>query len=107
MTAAFEAPYAKRLGSPLIEPAIEAMLMMLTPRPDVWYSSSILGSAARIATYIARTLRLKLNSQSFGAQSRIVPLCTYPAQLNRIDSGGGPSRVRPTPPPSSPPSAPL
>ena len=47
------------------------MLMMLPPP-----FSSIFGSAARIVTYIARTLRLKLKSQSFGVQSRIVPWWT-------------------------------
>ena len=37
---------------------------------------SIAGSAHWIVMYIARTLRLKLKSQSLGVQSRIVPLCT-------------------------------
>src|SRR6266496_2550793 len=71
ITAAFDAPYAKRLGSPLIDDAIDAMLMMLPPP-----AASIFGSAHLIDMYIARTFRLKLKSQSFGAQSRIVPLWT-------------------------------
>ena len=41
--------------------------------------------------YIARTFRLKLKSQSFGVQSRIVPWCTKPAQLNSTSSGGSSS----------------
>jgi hypothetical protein len=53
--------------------AIELMLTMLDPRPVSANFASIFGSVHRIVTYIARTLRLKLNSQSFGAQSRIVP----------------------------------
>ena len=76
ITAAFDAPYTKRLGSPFKLDAIELMLMMLDPRPLSANLASIFGNAQRIAMYIARTLRLKLNSQSFGAQSRIVPLCT-------------------------------
>ena len=38
--------------------------------------ASIFGTAAWIATYIARTLRFMLKSQSFGVQSRIEPWCT-------------------------------
>ncbi len=47
--------------------------MIEEARPVCSYFASIFGSVALIVTYIARTLRLKLNSQSFGAQSRIVP----------------------------------
>ncbi len=44
--------------------------------PVFWCLSSIFGAAAWIATYIARTLRFMLKSQSFGVQSRIEPWCT-------------------------------
>src|SRR6185503_16954036 len=74
MTAAFDAPYAKRLGRPFTLDAIDAMLMMLAPVPVVSNFVSIFGSVERMVTYIARTFRLKLNSQSLGSQSRIVPL---------------------------------
>ena len=39
------------------------------------------GSSARVTRYIDFTFRSKLESQSFGVQSRIVPWCTKPAQL--------------------------
>ncbi len=41
--------------------------------PVFWCLSSIFGSAALIAMYIARTFRLKLKSQSFDVHSRMVP----------------------------------
>jgi hypothetical protein len=50
--------------------------MMLIHRRSSWWCSSIFGSAAWIATYIARTFRLKLKSQSLGVQSSTVPWCT-------------------------------
>jgi hypothetical protein len=81
---------------PLIEPATEAMLTMLPPP-----FASILGSAHFMVMYMARTLSLKLKSQSLGEQSRMVPLCTYPAQLNRIDSGGNSSMILAIAPSSS------
>ena len=43
---------------------------------------SMPGRKARVTRYIDFTLRLKLKSQSLGVQSRIVPWCTKPAQLN-------------------------
>ena len=49
------------------------MLMMLALPPVLAQCSSILGSAHWIVTYIARTLRSKLNAQSFGVQSSTVP----------------------------------
>jgi len=59
-----------------MDPAMLAMLMMLAHEPVAWCFSSIAGTAARIATYIARAFRLKLKSQSFGVQSRMLPWCT-------------------------------
>ena len=77
ITAAFDRAVDEAVGQPLDRAAIDAMLMMLDARPpSARTSSSIFGSAARIATYIARTFRLKLKSQSFGVQSRIVPWWT-------------------------------
>ena len=58
---------------PLIDPATEAMLMIDAQLPVFWCLSSIFGSAALIAMYMARTFRLKLKSQSFGVHSSTVP----------------------------------
>ena len=58
--------------------------------PVLWNCFSMRGSTARVTVYIDRTFRFMLKSQSFGSQSRIVPWCTKPAQLNRICSGGRP-----------------
>ena len=54
----------------------EAMLM-IEPPP----ASSILGSAADIVFHMARTLRLKLKSQSTSVVSKMLPWWTKPAQL--------------------------
>ena len=48
---------------------------------------SMPGRKARVTRYIDFTLRLKLKSQSFGVQSRMVPWCTKPAQLNSTSIG--------------------
>ena len=52
-------------------------------------------AAAWIATYIARTFRFKLKSQSCGVQSSTEPWCTNPAQLNSTSSAGSSSIVAP------------
>ena len=56
---------------------------MIEPPP----CSSMPGRNARVIRYMDLTLRLKLKSQSFGVQSRIVPWCTKPAQLNSTSTG--------------------
>ena len=50
--------------------------MIDTVRPVFWWWSSILGSAAWMATGMERTLSAMLKSQSLGVQSAIVPWCT-------------------------------
>ncbi len=67
--------------------AAEAMLTIEAGRPR----ASMPGMAARMVRYMEVTFRSKLNAQSSGAQSRIVPLCTKPAQLKRMSGANPPS----------------
>ena len=49
--------------------------------------SSMPGSTARMERYIAFTLRSKAASQSSSEHARMLPWCTYPAQLKRTSNG--------------------
>src|SRR5260221_776073 len=58
-------------------------MLMIEPLPFF----SMPGRKARATRYMDFTFRLKLKSQSFGVQSRMVPWCTKPTQLNSTSSG--------------------
>lgn len=68
MTAAFDAPYTKRFGTPFTLDAADDMLM-IEPPPF----SSIAGRNARIVRYMAFAFRSKAKSQSASVASRIEP----------------------------------
>src|SRR5690606_13681200 len=82
MTAALLVPYTKRLETPFMLDATEAMLMMEPCRRSI-----MPGRNTRISRYMARTFSSKEKSQAASSHSRIVPACTKPAPLNSTSTG--------------------
>src|SRR5437763_1648323 len=77
----------KRLGRPLMLLHTLAMLMMLPAPWPPWFCS-MRGSAAWIAQNCARTFRFSAKFHSSSVACSTVPLCTNPAQLNRMSIAG-------------------
>ena len=82
MTAALEAPYAQRTGTPFTLDATDAMHTIDPPPRPI-----MPGSTARTTRYIAFAFRSNEKSQAASSQSRMLPWCTYPAQLASTSNG--------------------
>src|ERR1700759_89909 len=79
--AALEAPYTKRLGTPITELATEDMLMIDPPPRAI-----IPGRKLRVMRKADFTLRLNEKSKSASVVVRSVPAWTNPAQLKRTST---------------------
>src|SRR5690606_34942791 len=91
MTAALLVPYTKRLETPFMLDATEAMLIMEPCRRSI-----MPGRKARISRYMARTFSSKEKSHAASSHSRIVPACTKPAPLNSTSTGPASAAARAT-----------